>query len=81
MMRFILERVATREWRVLRDRQSIGVRKRWADVATLVAFDQGMIFVFDYEKVNELCRSKLTKSQRGLKRDPQKSATCVFLLR
>ena len=43
-MRFILERVANREWRVLRDRQSIGVRKRWADVATRVAFDQGMIF-------------------------------------
>ena len=44
MMRFILERVANREWPVLRDRQPIGVRKLWADVATRVAFDQGMIF-------------------------------------
>lgn len=36
------------------------------------------LIVFDYEKVNGLCRSKLMKSQRGLKRDPQKSATLCF---
>jgi predicted DNA-binding transcriptional regulator YafY len=46
-----------------------------------VVYRRGYWYVFDYEKVNGLCRSKLTKSQRGLKRDPQKSATCVFLLR
>jgi hypothetical protein len=59
VMRFILEHVANRERRVLWDRQPIGVRKLWADVATRVAFDQGIIFKPQKETFFELATKRL----------------------
>ncbi len=59
MMRFILERVANREWRVLRDRQPIGARKLWAYVATCIAFHLGMIFKPQKETFFELATERL----------------------
>jgi hypothetical protein len=43
-MGLVLKRVADGEWRVFWDGQSIGGSKLRANVATRIAFDQGMIF-------------------------------------
>src|ERR1051326_8347795 len=59
LMGLILKRVANREWRVVRDRQPVGRGKLWADVATCVTFDQGMIFKPQKKTFFELTTKRL----------------------
>ena len=59
VMGFALERVANREWRMLRDRQSIGCGKLRANVAACIARDQGMIFKPQKETFFELATERL----------------------
>ena len=54
LMGLALKRVADGEWRVFRDRQSIGRGKLRANVATCVAFHLGMIFKPQKETFFEL---------------------------
>jgi hypothetical protein len=44
VMRFALERVANGEGRVVRERQTVGGRKRRANVATGIPDDLGVVF-------------------------------------
>src|SRR5215471_20195010 len=58
-MRFALESVANRKWRVLRNGQAIGRGKRLPNVATRVALPLGMVFEPQQEAFFELATERL----------------------
>src|SRR6266567_1724959 len=62
-MGLVLKRVADGEWRVFWDGQSIGGSKLRANVATRIAFDQGMIFKPQKEPFFELATEWLPDSR------------------
>ncbi len=61
-MGFALKRVANREWCMFRDRQSIGRGELRANVATCIAFHQGMVFEPQKETFFELATERLPDS-------------------
>jgi hypothetical protein len=63
VMGLVFKRVADGEWRVFWDGQSIGGSKLRANVATRIAFDQGMIFKPQKETFFELATEWLPDSR------------------
>jgi len=63
-MRFALESVANREWRVFWSRQSIGRCKRLTNVATRVAGHLGVVFQPEEESLFELATERLPNRGR-----------------